>query len=128
LAFHAFPIRPMLQTAVSAMSERGSWCTEYIYCDKCIEAVRKWLVVTEATPNEHGKYWSGEMIAPGVFAGRIGDLAPGGELLTMEFELIDRLHPCHPIRVAVLGESGERFFTASPPTPSDHEQQGEQDA
>lgn len=87
------------------MSERGSWITEYIYCSKCAEQFRRFLIETGA--HEPNKYWSGLEIVPGaIFAGRIGGLYSGEEPHAWE-ELQEKLRPmlCHPIRVAVIPES-----------------------
>lgn len=101
------------------MSERGAWCTEYIHCDKCRAGFRAFLKKTDATPLPDGKYWSGGEITAGVFAGRIGGLYAKEELHTWEQELEPELSPliCHDLRVAVIAEDGERFYTVRPSPP-----------
>ena len=99
------------------MSERGSFVTEYIHCEKCFAVVRDVLVSNE-------KYLKGIVIPSWaddgglpIVAGKIGGLGPNDELITMEYEqgaiLDERL--CHPVRVAVLADSGEsKVFTFGP--------------
>ena len=103
------------------MSERGSFTTEYIYCKDCFEAVRKIL-------EKDDKYlkgvqipmWSGNETGEElpIIAGKIGGLHSGEELETFEFELNQEIAKviCHPVRIAVLAESGERIFTIEPIT------------
>lgn len=103
------------------MSERGSFVTEYIYCDKCLEACKRVLLANE-------KYLRG-IIIPGweglkedlpIIAGKIGGLYGGEELHTFEWYLIPELQKtiCHPLRIAVLAEDGEQIFRIDP-TPQD---------
>ena len=91
------------------MSERGSFVTEYVYCDKCFEACKKVLCTTEkflhcvVLPS-----WEKRKTLP-IIAGKIGGLHQGHELEIMQFELkpkLDRLL-CHPVRIAVLADSGK---------------------
>lgn len=103
------------------MSERGSFVTEYIYCNACFEAAKNILKCDSkflrgvVIPG-----WSG-MSRPDlpIIAGKIGGAYPGEEL--HEFEHVyQRLLSevvCHPMRVAVLADSGERIFVVQPITP-----------
>ena len=64
------------------MSERGSFCTEYIYCDKCMDACRKVLL-------GDCKYLDSQEIKDlPIIAGKIGGSGDGAELYTMEREYI----------------------------------------
>ncbi len=99
------------------MSERGSFVTQYIYCNKCLEAAkavlldrRKYLCSTELP----GWNETGDTLP--IIAGKIGGLYSGEELDTFEFELNEELSPriCHPLRIAVLADQGERIFTVMP--------------
>lgn len=107
----------------AAMSERGVWCTEFIYCENCCKGFQCFLddtaafALTEAGPH---KYWSGGQITPGVFAGRISGLHSGEEFEYWECDLLEKLsaHLCHPVRVAVISDTaGERVYTAHAPRP-----------
>ena len=96
------------------MSERGSFVTENIYCPRCFEAAKKVLLCREM-------YLCSEVLThPGgeltIIAGKVGGLYAGEELHTFEFELNAELAKgiCHPVRIAVLAESGERIFTVAP--------------
>lgn len=99
------------------MSERGSFVTEYIYCDKCFAACKAVLLGRE-------KYlcstvvpaWSEHETELPIIAGKIGGLYGGEELHTFEFWLIPELGKviCHPVRLAVIAEQGQAFFTARP--------------
>lgn len=96
------------------MSERGSFVTQYIFCGKCLEAAKKELLSRE-------KYLCSEVLTHprgefGIIAGKVGGLYAGEELHTFENELIPELSKiiCHPMRIAVLAESGEQIFTVLP--------------
>lgn len=101
------------------MSERGSFVTEYIYCDKCLEAAcnvltgdEKYLMSTQVP------HWNkGDKPLP-IISGKIGGLYPGEEIDTFENEFVPKLEGsiCHPLRVAVLAEKGERIFVVTPTT------------
>jgi hypothetical protein len=100
------------------MSERGTWITEFIYCDKCIEKFREFLNETEcAEDGGESKYWSFGRVGQHAFAGRISGLFSGEELQLFEFHLIPKLKEmlCHPLRIAVLADHGEMVFTVLPP-------------
>lgn len=99
------------------MSDRGSFITEYIYCDDCFRAAKSVLIGNgkhlHSTTIPH---WAFDGKENPIIAGRIGGLFAGEELQTMECELIPKLERliCHKIRIAVLAEEGERIFTAIP--------------
>lgn len=96
------------------MSERGSFVTEYIYCDKCFNACKEVLC-------ENDKYlkgieipsWEGEGNLP-IIAGKIGGLYANEECNCMEYELIpqiqEKMCPEHKIRIAVMAEQGNALF------------------
>ena len=98
------------------MSQRGSFVTEHIYCEKCLAAV---VAVLATDPH---KYLWGTLLpfsADGpdpnfpIVAGKIGGLYAGEEIHEME-RYIEELEPhlCHDIKIAVLAESGEAILTA----------------
>ena len=92
------------------MSERGSFVTEYIYCDKCFEACKevlcgndKWLkgVVIPSWLNDDGNL--------PIIAGKIGGSWNGEEFCDMENEYIPQIQEkmCseHKIRICVLSDN-----------------------
>lgn len=104
------------------MSERGSFVTQYFYCKVCFEVCKKILLGKE-------KYlcsliipgWGGKSnITNGtnlpIIAGKIGGLYQGEEIVTFETELIPEIKKkiCHPVRIAVLADEGEKIFTVEP--------------
>ncbi|HQR21882.1 MAG TPA: hypothetical protein PKV98_13495 [Burkholderiaceae bacterium] len=99
------------------MSERGSFCTEYIYCPVCLSAAKFVLLGRE-------KYlcstvlpsWDGEGKYLPIIAGKIGGLHGGEEIDSFTGEFIPQLEGliCHPLRIAVLAESGQEILTANP--------------
>jgi len=91
------------------MSERGSFVTEYIYCQQCFDACREVLC-------ENEKYlkgvvipsWTGEGNLP-IIAGKIGGTSMGEEFIIMKYELIPEIQEkmcadCN-IRIAVLSDA-----------------------
>lgn len=100
------------------MSERGSFVTEYIQCDKCFAAVREVLVSDEkflkgvVIPS-----WDNGIRELPIVAGKIGGLYRSEELISMEYDLAPKFEGrlCHTVRVAVLADSGEsKVFTFGP--------------
>jgi hypothetical protein len=101
------------------MSERGSFVTEYVYCGKCFEAAKSVLLgrhkglCSVVVPHWNLEHEGPEMP---IIAGKVGGLGAGDELLAFEFGLNAEIAKvlCHPMRIAVLAESGERVFTVTP--------------
>lgn len=99
------------------MSERGSFITEYIYCSNCFEKAKQVLLARD-------KYLCSVVLpswAPGddglpIIAGKCGEAWQGGEFSMFENALLPELAAliCHPLRIAVLAESGERLYTVHP--------------
>ena len=90
------------------MSERGSFVTEYIYCDKCFEACKevlkgedKWLNVQQIKELP-------------IIAGKIGGMYPNEEIYDIENEYIPKIQEkmCenHKIRISVLAEQGSAIY------------------
>lgn len=91
------------------MSERGSFVTEYICCDKCFEAAKQILyqqtkelcgqVIDSWTDQNDGKM--------PIIAGKIG--SPSSEVVFFEINILPKLQDvvCCDLRVAVISESGE---------------------
>ncbi|KKQ03952.1 MAG: hypothetical protein US15_C0073G0007 [Candidatus Moranbacteria bacterium GW2011_GWF1_36_4] len=100
------------------MSERGSFVTEYVYCAKCFEAIKPILLDDEKfLCSRILPSWEPGQLLP-IIAGKIGGLYLGEELHTFDFELNEKISKviCHPIRIAVLAETGEQIFLIKPIT------------
>lgn len=91
------------------MSERGSFCTQYVYCDKCFNELRKHLVGSH-------KYLSSTVIPSWgddnelpIIAGKIGGLGGGDIDLFFEFELADKLKNklCCDISISASDDNGK---------------------
>lgn len=99
------------------MSERGSFVTEYIYCDRCVDAATKVFSGKEKylCCCQIPSWTSGGGYLP-IFAGKVGGLRQGAEFELFESEVIPQLslEICHEMRVAVLAEEGERIFHVVP--------------
>jgi len=94
------------------MSERGSFVTEYIYCDKCLEAAKSVLLGRQSglCSSVIPSRVEGEALP--IIAGKLGGSYQGEELHIME-QLIEDLQSmlCHDMRICVLAENGEQIFT-----------------
>lgn len=90
------------------MSERGSFVTEYVYCSKCFEVLRRTLMARDSSLcTVQVPSWDSPVDMLPVLAGKVGSTYPGGELLEMEARMrhaVPKL--CHSVRIAVLAESG----------------------
>lgn len=98
------------------MSERGVWITEHIYCKECVDRFMKFLNDTACMPRaKGGKYWSYVRPSPWSFAGCISGLYAGEEIHYWD-SMADDLQKllCHPMRIAVLAENGEKIYHVSP--------------
>lgn len=92
------------------MSERGTWVTEHIYCAQCLETFQKFLS-ERGCLTDRNKYWSYVKPSAWCFAGRISGLYAGEEIHdwdSMAEDLAKIL--CHPLRIAVLAENGEKIY------------------
>lgn len=100
------------------MSERGSFVTEYIYCEKCADAVESLLCSDphEGLCAQRLTGWpmpGGAVEGPEqtwklpIIAGKVGGLYDGEEAQVFEFELIPKIAAviCHPVTVVVLPDS-----------------------
>lgn len=100
------------------VSERGSFITEYIYCEKCFNAVREILLANgkflQSVEIPHWNNKEGSTLP--IIAGKIGGTYPGDELDTFMLEFIPKIKKviCHDVRIAVLGDSGEQIFKITP--------------
>lgn len=91
------------------MSERGSFVTQFIYCDKCFDECRKVFV-------KNDKYLKGVVIPSWqegqtlpIIAGKIGGLGPGEELIEMQYTIKPKLDEtlCHKIRISIMPDNGQ---------------------
>ena len=93
------------------MSERGSYCTEFIYCNTCFEAFKKVLV-------NNDKYLRGITIPTWgygkeeypIIAGEIGSLIPGNEpneFKKLISDIQENMCDSCSIRVVLIPEDGE---------------------
>lgn len=98
------------------MSERGSFVTEFIYCDKCFEAAKRILLCDEKYLCSDVIHGWGDIPHMPIIAGKIGGSYSGEELYVFEHDLNKKLSKviCHPLRIAVLAESGEEIFNIEP--------------
>lgn len=97
------------------MSQRGSFVTEYIHCDKCLQAAKEVLLAREKTLcSTIIQSWCDQEIP--IIAGKIGGGYIGEEIATFDHELIPALAEriCHPMRLAVLGEDEGKLYTITP--------------
>jgi hypothetical protein len=93
------------------MSDRGSFVTEYIYCDKCLEIAKEHLI-------QNGKYLKGIQI-PGwqqgedlpIIAGKIGSSGSGDTYDVIEQEVEEMAKKvCHDMRISVIPEIGNPSY------------------
>lgn len=87
------------------MSERASFVTEYVYCQKCFHSL-KWSLVG------HEKYfcsipipsWEINGIELPIIAGKVGGLGPGDAFITL-LSILEEIETCHEVRIAFLGDT-----------------------
>ena len=101
---------------INEMSERGSFVTEYIYCEKCFDILKELLLGNDKfLCSQQVLSWEKDEFLP-IIAGKIGGLFSNDEIFTFETEFIpdieDRI--CHNIRIAVLADVGSRIFFIKP--------------
>lgn len=88
------------------MSQRGSFISEYVYCSKCFEKLKKVLLDNE-------KYCT-SLVIPSSFpndedlniiAGKVGSTWSGGEVFEIE-ERLAAIEPglCHAMTIVVIPE------------------------
>jgi hypothetical protein len=106
------------------MSERGSVCSEFIYCTDCYNNVKELFEKMNT-----GKYFNilpirgyssldnpKKIIEHQILAGNIGGLHIGEEIMSFQEEYVPEIEKviCHPMRFCVLAEVGERIFHIKP--------------
>ena len=89
------------------MSERCSFVTEFIYCDKCFDS----LIVNMERLREEKFFEPFRNGRFNIISGKIGGLFDGNSFLRIE-ELADDLshNLCHDVRVVVVSEETSRNF------------------
>lgn len=99
------------------MSERGSWITEYIYCEETVAALKEYF---EAQVCPRKKYFTvttnKDVFGNSILAGRIGGLYMGEEIDCFENEMVPDIEKIikAPVRICVLAEAGSRIFVIDP--------------
>jgi len=96
------------------MSERGSFCTEYIYCKECFQAIKK-LFLRE---DYQCKYFKAVVIPSyepqiidelPIIAGKVGGGYSGEEIFVFEeMRYKIQIKLCHPLVIAVIPDSTEK--------------------
>lgn len=90
------------------MSERGSFVTQYIYCDECLKKIKKILL-------RKNKYLTGWQIKSWIkgkylpiVGGKVGGLYSGEELDLLRYVLFNEENaPCHPVKIAIIPDTAE---------------------
>lgn len=101
------------------MSERGSFVTQYVYCQKCFNAAKNILLSREkdicsvVIPHWNVAHEGNEIP---IIAGKVGGSYSNEELNMFKYDIIPKLRLvlCHSMRIAVLAEQGEQIFTVTP--------------
>jgi len=92
------------------MSERGSFVTQYFYCEKCFEA-------TKNAMEQNGNVEHVTVINSRILSGKIGGLWSGEKLFTMNTQIIPDLQyeVCCPVTIGVIPDAApETFFVIQP--------------
>ncbi len=100
------------------MSERGSFCTEYIYCAKCFEIVGKYLYGKSShLCSQPIRSWEGGYLP--IIAGKIGGLYSNEEIETICTEVAPKIAKeiCHNVRIVILASSGTTAIFNLKPSP-----------
>lgn len=89
------------------MSDRGSFCTEWMYCPECFAAVKPILV-------DGDNRWT--MQGHVVIEGRMIAGFYGAELWWFEEYVAPELEKvaCHKVKIAILAEKGSHIHTVQP--------------
>lgn len=110
------------------MSDRGSFCTEYIYCPKCFNAVKNVILKDQGDcfyckirnqRNDFTHYSIKSVFDTKniqIVCGFISSTASGFEILAFKESIIPELKKviCHEVRIVVIAENGERIFSIKP--------------
>lgn len=92
------------------MSERGSFVTQYIYCEKCLAVARKHLIDKEKylCSVEIPSWIDNTSPHLPIIAGKIGGLYQGEEIHTIAHEIGPKINNeiCHSLTIVVIADSG----------------------
>ena len=91
------------------MSERGSFVTQFCYCDICVRALESALA---------SRCKNVTVIRGSIVAGYVSGGGPGDEIIDFN-DCADAIAAviCHPVRIAVIAEQGEALFRIQPNRP-----------
>lgn len=85
------------------MSWRGAFCTEYIYCDRCRDAVRDKAL--EGYPDRV------TLPVPSIIAGYFSDSCAGEDVAILKNHMSEaELCPGHKVTIAIMPETGPKHF------------------
>lgn len=95
------------------MSERGSFVTQYMYCDTCFIRMKEVLCKSE-------KYLYGRVVETSnrktempIIAGKIGGIYGGQELCDFQYKTFNKKNaPCHSVVVAVIPDDSTDVMSA----------------
>jgi hypothetical protein len=94
------------------MSDRGSFVTEWISCDRCLAAAKRALFAPHDNLRcvQMVRAAERDMDLP-IIVGMVKSGGGGMGLIAMDV-LTSCLHPdlCHPLRIAVLDENGQNII------------------
>ena len=111
------------------MSERGSFVTEYMYCEGCLEKMKRVLLKDSKylkgvqiegwlSGLEYESWWRKllrvrrRVKALPIIAGKVGGLYLGDEIDMFMNGLFDEENaPCHPVRISVITDGGRLFVS-----------------
>lgn len=99
------------------MSDRGSFVTDYIYCDKCMEAVENVFdrLADDLWHTSRLIGADGEQLP--IVAGKLRGLGGGDDLFNLEYEIAGDIAKlvCHKVRIAALPDGREaRIIIVTP--------------
>jgi hypothetical protein len=98
------------------MSERYSFCSQYLYCDRCAKIFRKvaWFTVDFSQTNRRfASFGTGRIVAG--FAGGLAEWEPKEEMTRLQEALCREV--CHPLRFTALYDNDEtEIFYVRPRT------------
>lgn len=85
-----------------SMSDRGSFVSEYVYCDKCFKSICDYF---------NNEYSEPIITVPGrnIIAGGLRDLGGNWAAIEFEHQIIEELSKivCHSVKFALLPEDRE---------------------
>lgn len=102
------------------MSQRGSFVTQYTWCDKCFEVLKQHLCTRDKHLNGITiPTWKGcsqpEDLC--IIAGKVGGLGNGDEWVLFDVELRSEIEPnlCHEVTIVVIDDDAQVHVIAYHP-------------